>query len=151
MIITRNYCAVWYDQVVPGIILFHCMELHMDLAEVHARLGNTALYYFLALAAWGLWRFFRKQGPDSNYWGALIIAEVLILIQGLLGAYMWLVGRRPAEGIHLLYGAVSLLVIPGVYAYTRGGEGRRVILVYGAALLFAVGITLRAITTGYGG
>jgi hypothetical protein len=126
------------------------VEISMDLAEVHARLGNTSLYYFLALALWGFWRFFRKQGVDSNYWGALIIAELLILVQGLLGGYMWLTGQRPAEGIHLLYGVVSLLVIPGVYAYTKDGEGRRVILVYGAALLFAVGITLRAITTGYG-
>lgn len=122
----------------------------MSLAEIHGRLANTALYYFLILAAWGLWRFFRKQGPDSNYWGALVIAEILILIQGLLGGYLWLTGERPAQGIHLLYGAVAVLVIPGVYAYTKGGEGRRVILVYGVALLFAVGIALRAIGTGYG-
>lgn len=122
----------------------------MSLAEIHGRLANTALFYFLILAAWGLWRFFRKQGPDSNYWGALVIAEILILIQGLLGGYLWLTGERPAQGIHLLYGAVAVLVIPGVYAYTKGGEGRRVILVYGVALLFAVGIALRAIGTGYG-
>lgn len=119
----------------------------MSLAEIHANLGNTALYFFVALALWGLWRAVRKQGVNSNYWGALLIGEILILLQGGLGAYLWIVGARPGRTIHILYGVVAAIIIPGIYAYTRGDEDRRVMMVYGVALLIAVGIVLRAIMT----
>ena len=64
----------------------------MSLADIHGRLANTALLFIAILAAWGLWRMIRKQGVSSSYWGALVIGEVLILLQGALGAYLWLVG-----------------------------------------------------------
>lgn len=122
----------------------------MSLTDVHARLANTALFYFLILAAWGLWRFIRKQDIDSNFWGALIISEVLVLVQGGLGVYLWVIGRQPGRGwIHILYGVVSVLTLPGIFAFTRGEQDRRVMLIYGVALLFLVGITLRAAGTGY--
>jgi hypothetical protein len=119
----------------------------MFLAEIHGRLGNAALYYFILLAIWGLIRFARRGGVDSNYWGALVIAEILILAQGGLGAFLWYSGFRPERGIHILYGLVSGLVIPAVYVYTKGREARREMLIYGVVALFTVGLILRAITT----
>jgi len=96
-----------------------------------------------------LWRFARKQGIDSSFWGALIISEVLIVLQGGLGVYLWLTGMRPGRGwIHILYGVVSAITLPGIFAFTRGEQDRRVMLIYGVALLFLVGITLRAAGTG---
>lgn len=122
----------------------------MSLAEVHARLGNTALFFSIAMAAWGLWRFFRRQGPDSNYWGAMVIAEVLYLVQAGLGVFVFFSGAgelsRPA--IHILYGVVSLLVVPGVFLYSRGDEQRQTSLIYALAFLFLVGIVLRSTATG---
>lgn len=121
----------------------------MSLIEVHGRLGNTALFYILIMAAWGLWRFFRKQGVDSSYWGALVIAEILLVIQAVLGGYLWLSGTGNLAGrsIHILYGVASILVIPGVYLYTRGDAERRAMLLYGVFFLFLAGIVLRAMTT----
>ncbi len=117
---------------------------------VHSRLANTALLYIGILALWGFWRYFRKQGPDASYFGALVIGEILVLIQGALGATLYFSGLRPGRPIHLLYGIVSLLAIPAVYAFTRGNADRRDSLIYGAVLLFLVGILLRAVQTGYG-
>lgn len=119
----------------------------MALGEIHGRLGYTALYFMVILAVWGIWRYFRKQGVDSNYWGALVIGEILILAQGLLGAYLYFIGVRPERSIHILYGIVTALVIPGVYAYTKGDEHRRVMLIYGSALFISALLILRAITT----
>lgn len=122
----------------------------MSIIEFHARLGNTAVYYIIAMALWGVWRWFRKQGIDSNYWGALLIGELLILIQGALGGYLWFTGLRPGRDIHLLYGIASALVIPAIYMYTRGDAQRRSMLLYGVSLLVLVGLLLRAIMTGLG-
>jgi hypothetical protein len=119
----------------------------MSLSDIHARLGNTAMYYMIIMAVWGLWRYFRKQGLDSNYWGALVIGEILIVLQGLLGGYLWLAGLRPGRGIHILYGIAAALVIPGVYAFTHGDDRQRVMLIYGISLLFLVGLIIRAVST----
>jgi hypothetical protein len=122
----------------------------MSLSDLHGRLANTALIYFGLLALWGLWRAFRKQGLDSSYWGALVIAEILIFVQAGLGAYLWLVGERPGRGVHILYGVVAFLIIPGLYAYTKGENDRRVMVIYAVTLLIGVGIILRAMTTAFG-
>ncbi len=115
----------------------------------HARLSNTILLYVLLMAIWGFWRFFRKQGVDSNYWGAIVISEALILVQGALGVVMALGGLVPARGwTHILYGVVGVIALPAVYLYTRGRGDRRDILLYAAVFLFDVGIFLRASFTG---
>lgn len=121
----------------------------MSLVMIHDRLANTVLLYIAILALWALWRFVRRQGVDSSYWGALVIAEILILMQGALGIILLLGGANPARGgVHILYGIVSALSIPAVYVFTKGRDERRDILIYGAVLLFNSGIALRAIATG---
>lgn len=122
----------------------------MPLIDLHNRLGNTAMLYTLIMAAWGLWRFFRRQGLDSSYWGALVIAEVLNVGQAILGAAVILgQGINPANPfMHILYGVVSVLVIPAVFLFTRGDDRRRSVLIYSLAFLFMVGILLRAQATG---
>jgi hypothetical protein len=119
----------------------------MSLAQIHGQLANTAFLYFLIIAIWGVVRFFRRQGVGSAYWGALVIAEVLILVQGTLGAVLWYTGNRPARGIHILYGLVSGLTIPAVFAFTKGREDRRDMLVYGVTALVTVGLIMRAVVT----
>ena len=119
----------------------------MSLTTIHGNLANAALIYFAILAIWGLVRFARRQGIGSNYWGALVIAELLILAQGSLGAFLWYSGHRPARDIHILYGLVSALTIPAVYVYTKGREERGEVLIYGVVTLVTVGLILRAMTT----
>jgi hypothetical protein len=122
----------------------------MSLIEVHSRLANTALYYTIAMAIWGLFRYFRKQGVDSNFWGGLVIGEILYLAQGALGAYLLVSGRGVLTGpfMHILYGVVAVLTPPALFMWTRGDEGRRVMLVYGVGFLFLVGILFRSMATG---
>jgi hypothetical protein len=119
------------------------------MAVIHARLANSILLYMLILALWGFWRFFRKQGMDSSYWGAIVIAEILVLLQGALGIFLFIVGLTPGRGwVHILYGIVSAIALPGVYLYTKGREDRRDILMYAVVFLFQVGILMRAMVTG---
>lgn len=115
---------------------------------VHQRLAITALYYFLIISVWGYYRFFRRQGLDSTYWGALAIAELILVAEVLLGAVMWFQGFRPAQGwLHLLYGAIIPVLIPATYFYTQARAGRPEILVYSTAAIITCGLIIRAIYT----
>jgi len=121
----------------------------MSLVDIHARLANTAIFFCIAMALWGGWRFLRKQGLGSNYWGALAIAEGLILVQGILGASLWFGGARPERGgMHVLYGVVSALAIPIIYTYTKGRERRTEMLMYMLVFFALVGLLLRGVVTG---
>lgn len=120
----------------------------MSLIEIHSRLGNTALFYTILMAAWGLWRYFRKQNVDGSYFGALVIAEVLFIVQGLLGLTMWISGVGVLGGaMHILYGVITLLTVPGIYLFTHGENTRQVMLIYSLGFIFLVGIVLRSMAT----
>jgi hypothetical protein len=118
------------------------------LPFIHQRLGITALYFFLAISVWGYYRFFRKQGLDSAYWGVLAIGELLLVAEALLGVAMYASGFRPArDWLHILYGAIIPVLIPGAYFYTRGRGDRAEILVYSTAAIITCGLIVRAIYT----
>jgi hypothetical protein len=122
----------------------------MSLIEVHGRLAYTALLYVAILGGWGLWRYFRKEGLNANYRGAVTIGTLLVVLQGGLGAFLWLsgIGSLAGRSLHVLYGVVAILLFPGAFIYTQGNQDRRAMLIYALAFVFMIGILLRSITTG---
>jgi hypothetical protein len=122
----------------------------MPLSEVHARFANTAMIYCIIMAIWGLWRFFRGQGLSGGYFGAVVIAEILFAIQGLMGLILWFGAESFRPGyVHWLYGIVLVLGAPIVYVYTKGKQERPEMLLYAIAFLVLIFIVLRArITAG---
>jgi hypothetical protein len=121
----------------------------MFLIELHGRLGNTAMFYTIAMVLWSFWRFFRKQGPESNYWGALVIAEIVFVIKVVLGGIIWIGGAGEVENIamHALYGILSLLLIPGMFIYSRGNETPRTMLIFALVLIAQAALIWRGMVT----
>ena len=117
------------------------------MSLIHARLATSMLLFLSIAGAIGLIHYFLRRGMTSSYWGILAIGELLILAQAITGVILWLDGARPARIIHLLYGAVAAISLPGYYAYSKGQDDRRAALNYALVCLFLVGISIRAITT----
>jgi hypothetical protein len=125
------------------------MEVAMSLVEVHARLANTAIIYCVIMAIWGLIRFFRRQGVSGGYFGAIVIAEILLAIQGVIGLILWFgVATVRPQWVHWLYGIVLLFGTPLVYAYTKGRQDRPELLLYAVAFVIMIALVLRAMVTG---
>ena len=121
----------------------------MSPAIIHARLANTALLYFSILTIWGFWQYFRKQSFSSSYWGALAIAEILVMAQGALGIFLYIIGLQASRsGMHILYGIVSALGLPAVYLFTKGKDDRNVMLIYVTVTLLCAILFLRSAATG---
>ncbi len=129
------------------------MQIENAIIQIHGWLGNTSGYYAIIMAGWGLWRFFRKQGIDSEYWGALVIEEGLILLHVLMGVFLYFVGPNwdppvlLGQPIHILYGGVSALVLPAIFAVTKGKKERPQLLIYLLVNAILAFIMYRAVRT----
>jgi hypothetical protein len=116
----------------------------MSLFELHSTLGRAVMFYALILGIWGLVRYARQMGLDGGYLGAVVIAEVLILVQAALGGILLIQGLSPGRPIHILYGILTAISFPATFAFTRGETGRREMLYWGLVGLFVFGLTIRA-------
>jgi hypothetical protein len=119
----------------------------MSLLFIHQRLAFSLMLFAVIAGVWGIVRYAMHRGVDGNYWSILAGAELLVLAQGIIGALLWIKGLRPAEGIHLMYGAIGALVLPVYYGMSHGEDDRRAALMYGFLCLLVAGVTLRAIST----
>lgn len=119
----------------------------MSLTFIHQRLATSMLLYLLIAGLWGLVRYLRGKGVDSNYWGILAIGELLFLAQAVIGLTLLLSGGQPQRGIHALYGIVSAISLPAYFAFTRGRDDRSAALVYALLCFFLIAINFRAIAT----
>jgi hypothetical protein len=123
----------------------------MNLATIiwlHERVGNAAPLFMILVGLLSLINYLRGAGVDGNVIGAVIIGEIMMLVQATLGIMLLVAGGLyPARGIHFLYGSLAILFFPALWAYTRGATDRRAALLWAVGGLFMMGLTLRAIGT----
>ena len=121
----------------------------MTLTMVHSSLATSVLLFMSIAGIWGIVTRLRNQSISGNFWGILAVGELLILGQGLLGGYLWIIGERPGRlGVHVLYGVVALISLPAYYAITKGHDDKHAALAFGLLCLFLAAISLRAMATG---
>lgn len=114
---------------------------------LHDRIGNAAPLFMILAGVLSLVNYVRGRGVDGNIMGALVIGEIMMLVQAGLGLILLVSGLAPASLIHYLYGALAILALPALWVYTRGATDRRASLIWALAGFFMMGLTLRAIGT----
>lgn len=121
----------------------------MSLAVIHDRLAISAVLFAGVCAVWGFINYIRNQPITSGYWGALVICEGLMILQGILGIVLAVQGNEPVRGIvHYLYGVTAVISLPAVYVFTGGRDTRRESMLYAIVCVWLLLIALRAVTTG---
>jgi hypothetical protein len=123
----------------------------MSVVELlHDRLATTVMLFFLLVGLWGLLEFAKGGSLGGNIAGALIIGQVLVVVQGAFGMVLFLFSDRPEDTIHILYGFTAALVLPFVWSYVRDRAPRQGLLLYSLVSLFVFGLAIRGMTTGGG-
>jgi len=122
------------------------------LPDVHARLALTATWLTLIIGLWALVQWLRNRPLGSSWYGAVVIAELTIVTQGLLGAWLYLgMGMGvalPRPFMHILYGIVAVITLPASWGYFGNLPEERVrSLAMAATCIFLWGILLRAGST----
>jgi hypothetical protein len=75
---------------------------------VHLVVGITAIALTGAAGLYGAWCWWRVR-TSVWFWRVLRAAQVVVVLQVVLGAVLYLTGRKP-PGLHVLYGLLPLLV-----------------------------------------
>ena len=114
---------------------------------LHARLGLAVV----AVAAVGavlvlLARGRRDLVPTVRVFVRL--CAVTAVIQAVIGLVLLAVGDRPSQGIHLFYGAATVVPIPLANLYARYSPAQKETMVLLAGVVATALFGLRAATTG---
>ena len=79
------------------------------MTPLHAAVGAGATLLFCAAGLLGAWRWWRVE-PTVWFWRLLRAAQATIVAEAALGGVLVLMGRRPDDGLHYLYGLLPLAV-----------------------------------------
>jgi hypothetical protein len=121
------------------------------MPDLHGVLSRAILMFTAVAGFYGLYLYFRKQTVTPNYWGIIVVGNLLTVGQGVLGLILALSGKQPEQWVHILYGVVALMWIPIINVINNlannSEHNRRETLIVALISLFEAGIALRAITT----
>ena len=113
---------------------------------MHGRVAIAIVLYLAVVGIWGLVQGVRGFGPSGSFTGALLIAEVAAIAQGLFGVVL-LFGPSPPQSVHILYGVALAVALPLAATLVRGRPPRAVSFAFAFMALFAAGLAIRGIMT----
>jgi hypothetical protein len=121
------------------------------VSEIHrfvgfAVVGLFAVGWLFGLVLWGS----RRQAGDW-FWRWLVAAQIVAIVQALIGIVLLLLGRRPTDWLHYVYGFGPILIFAIAHALARDENFRmRPWVPFAFASFICFGLTLRALMTGLG-
>lgn len=122
---------------------------------VHRMVAYAIPAGFALLALWAVVAWFRKREPHRFFWVLLGALQVIVGVQVLVGAFLFVMGARPAASgptwLHYAYGGLfPVIVLIVAHRWARRLEGLAWVA-FGVAGFVNFGLTFRALQTGFGG
>ncbi len=151
-----DYALLWVHLLFLGMIAISgalegaFTSLYQVLAHVHNHFGRFALAVALAMFALSLYIGLWRRADVTPYFrrGTYVVFGMVVL-QGLMGVVMWfLLGGRPYEEVHLLYGVGVVLALPFFIFVETTAEKRPAMGSYMWGFGLLAGIIVRCILTG---
>lgn len=142
--------AIFLTWVLINIVFeVHVSERYAFMKEVHWYLSRVGLGVAVLMFGMGIYIGLMKHGDVSRWFRAgTYTIFAFMLLQGALGGIMWLMGGRPHEEVHLIYGYGVVLSLP-FFIFVETTATKRPAMgsyLWGFGLLAA--IIIRTITTG---
>lgn len=115
----------------------------------HTRLATTVILFMGAIGFWGLVSFARGQVLSGSISGALAIGQILVIVQAIMGAILFVNGQNRPSSVHYLYGITAVIITPFVWSYVKDRHPRQGLLFYSLTALFIFGLAVRGVQTGH--
>ena len=115
--------------------------------SLHGRAATALVLYYTVVGLWGLFIGVRNSGPTPGFRGAIAIAVIASVVQGVLGFLVFAFLRPPNDSLHVLYGFALALAMPLAASMVRDRAPRGQSVALGLAALFTAGLAIRGIIT----
>jgi len=127
------------------------------MTEVHTWVGFSVVALFAIGWLWPLGAWIARRGPGDLDWRWLSVAEVAAGWQALTGIVLLLIGRRPTEWLHYVYGFGPIVILIIAHTLARdlqktqpGAKPIQPWVPFAFAAFICFGLTLRGLMTGLG-
>ena len=127
------------------------------MSEVHGWVGYAVVAVFAIGWLWPLGAVIARRGPGERYWSWVTVEQVVAGLQVVIGIVLLVIGRRPTDWLHLVYGFGPIAILVVAHALARDLQkvqpGARPIqpwVPFAFAAFICFGLTLRGLMTGLG-
>jgi hypothetical protein len=121
------------------------------VTELHRVVGFAVVGLFALGWVFGLAVWVSRRPAGDWFWRWLVGAQVVAIAQALVGTVLLVMGRRPTDWLHYVYGYGPILIFVAAHLMARDENFRhRPWVPFSAASFISFGLTLRALMTGLG-
>ena len=121
------------------------------LITAHRELAVVIVLLALAGAIWAVYIAFRlRAGRRLPLFGSL--TTLAMVLQAVFGIVLAAAGARPQDGLHFVFGPLTLLALPGARGIAAGQRAsqRAAAVTIALGWVVTLGLSLRAVGTGGG-
>lgn len=130
------------------------------MTDLHAAIGFGVVGLFALGWIWGLVAWVLRRDAGRGFWVWLAVVQVVVGVQALVGAIVYLGGGRASTWLHYAYGIFPAIVL--VVAHVVARETREMApsprtgrtmapwVPFAWAAFVSFGLTLRGLMTGLG-
>ena len=121
------------------------------MSELHGWVGYLIVGLFTVGWVFGLVLLISRRPSGDWFWRWLTAAQVVAIVQTLIGAIVFVAGGRPTTWLHYVYGFGPLVIFGIGHLLARDDAFRtRPWAPFALASFISFGLSLRALTTGLG-
>jgi hypothetical protein len=121
------------------------------VSELHRAIGFLVVGIFSIGWIFGLVLWIGRRQAGDWFWRWLVAAQVVALLQALVGMVLLLIGLRPQTWLHLVYGFGPIAIFAIGHLLAREESFRsRPWAPFALASFISFGLSLRALMTGVG-
>jgi hypothetical protein len=118
---------------------------------IHEAVGFVVVGIFTIGWLFGLVLWVSRRTAGEWFWRWLAAAQVIAIVQALLGIVLLIAGKRPTTWLHYVYGFGPLVIFAIAHALAREEAfSSKPWAPFAMAAFISFGLSLRALMTGLG-
>ena len=121
------------------------------MTGIHEAVGFVVVGIFTIGWRFGLALWVSRRAAGVWFWRWLTAAQVIVIVQALLGVTLLILGKRPTTWLHYVYGFGPLVIFAIAHALARDEAfSSKPWAPFAMAAFISFGLSLRALMTGLG-
>ena len=112
------------------------------MSQAHGLVGQIAIVLGLIAAVWSIALLLTRRASGPLFMGNLVSVFLAVAVAAILGIGTFVSGAPLRDGLHVVYGALALGVLPAVALIATGRDARQ------QAVVIAIGAIVLAILLG---